>query len=185
MMVSSNLFLVGPMGAGKSTVGRLLSQALQRPFWDADKVVEERTGVNIPTIFDIEGEAGFRDRETRVLDELTRLDGIILATGGGVVLRETNRQMLQNRGYVIYLRVSPEQQYKRTRRDTSRPLLQVHNPRAKLKALTAEREPLYREVADLVWETGSTPAPQMLKRLKAHLRRTGVIRAPNATEKSR
>ncbi len=163
------------MGAGKSTISRLLAHALNRPFWDVDKEIVARTGVDIPTIFEIEGEAGFRERESRVLDDLTQLADIVLATGGGAVLRAENRDMLKQRGYVIYLHISADQQFKRTRHDRSRPLLQVANPRAKLKSLNAERDPLYREVADLVWETGSTPAPIMLKRLKAHLRRHGVI----------
>lgn len=147
------LFLVGPMGAGKTTIGRQLAAALGLSFVDSDKEIEARTGVDIPTIFDIEGEAGFRERESRILDELTAREGICLATGGGAVGRAENRERLKGRGLVIYLRCSVEQQLRRTQRDRNRPLLQTQDPRARLQALMAERDPLYCEVADLIIRT--------------------------------
>lgn len=141
------------MGAGKSTIGRLLSQELGLEFFDSDREIEARAGTNIPWIFDVEGEAGFRQREEVVIDELTRLDNIVLATGGGAVKREANRQHLQSRGLVVYLQTSIEQQLERTAKDRNRPLLQTENPRAVLEALIAERDPLYRSCCDLVVKT--------------------------------
>jgi shikimate kinase len=141
------------MGAGKSTIGRQLSKQLKRPFHDSDHEIESRTGVDIPLIFELEGEAGFRKRETAVIDELTCLPDIILATGGGAILDPVNRQHLAERGTVIYLHTSVDQQLKRTGRDRNRPLLQTDDPRSKLEELMADREPLYREIADLVIDT--------------------------------
>jgi shikimate kinase len=149
-MQINNLFLVGPMGAGKTTVGRQLSEQLALEFIDSDHEIQHRTGVDIPTIFEFEGEEGFRNREQNVIDELTQHDGVILATGGGVVLREINRKHLSSRGYVIYLHCTPEQQYERTYRDRNRPLLQTEDPLARLRGLLEQREPLYRQIADLV-----------------------------------
>jgi shikimate kinase len=139
----NNLFLIGPMGAGKTTLGRIIAQELDYPFYDSDRVIEERTGVDIPTIFDYEGEQGFRRRESRIIDELTQLNNIVLATGGGAVLRKQNRDRLMQRGFVIYLQVSVDKQLERTCRDKSRPLLQIEDPEAKLLKLAAERTPLY------------------------------------------
>lgn len=153
MKMPGNLFLVGPMGAGKSTIGRQLARSLKRDFHDSDREIELRTGVDIPFIFEKEGEAGFRRREAEVIDELTRRQGIVLATGGGAVTREENRRHLAERGAVIYLHTSVDQQLARTARDRNRPLLQTENPRARLEALMAEREPLYRKLAGLVIET--------------------------------
>ena len=150
---SVNIYLVGPMGAGKSTIGRMLSQALSRPFFDSDRVIEERSGANIPWIFDVEGEQGFRDREEAVIDELTQDSQIVMATGGGAILRVGNRQNLQGRGEVFFLDTSLEQQVLRTSKDKNRPLLQQGNPREKLKALLEERRPLYMEAADHIIET--------------------------------
>ena len=141
------------MGAGKSTIGRLLSNELALEFHDSDKVIEERCGANIPWIFDMEGEQGFREREQQVIDELTQIPNIILATGGGAVTRPINRQHLSARGTVVYLCTSVKQQLERTLKDKNRPLLQTENPEAVLKALFAERDPLYREVADIIIET--------------------------------
>jgi shikimate kinase len=149
-MQIKNLFLVGPMGAGKTTVGRQLSEQLALEFIDSDHEIQHRTGVDIPTIFEFEGEEGFRNREQNVIDELTQHDGVILATGGGVVLREINRKHLSSRGFVIYLHCTPEQQYERTYRDRNRPLLQTEDPLARLRGLLEQREPLYRQIADLV-----------------------------------
>lgn len=148
-----NIFLVGPMGAGKTTIGRYLARRLKRPFWDSDKELESRTGVDISTIFDYEGEEGFRSRESAVLEALCRKSGIVLATGGGAVLREHNRKLLMGNGLVVYLRVSIETQLARTSRDRSRPLLQTDDPRTKLEKLKRQRDPLYLEVSDLVMDT--------------------------------
>lgn len=140
------------MGAGKTTVGRQLAKRLHRRFLDADHEVEARTGVRIPVIFEIEGEAGFRRREALVIDELSREEGLVLATGGGVVLARENRQRLRETGLVVYLSAPPEVLYERTRHDRNRPLLQVADPLAKLGELYAQRDPLYREVAHIVVE---------------------------------
>ena len=148
------VFLVGMMGAGKTTVGRQLAKRLGKTFYDADREIEARTGVAVAVIFDIEGEAGFRKREAEVLEHLTALDDIVLATGGGAVLDPRNREHLKNRGFVIYLHALPSVLWQRTRTDKSRPLLQDGDPRERLEALYATRDPLYREVADLVIETG-------------------------------
>ena len=126
----TNIFLIGSMGAGKSTLGRLLASALKRPFYDSDKVIEERCGASIPWIFDIEGEAGFRDREIQAIDDLTALKGIILSTGGGSVIKPENRQHLKERGVVVFLRTTVEQQLLRTSKDHNRPLLQTEIGRA-------------------------------------------------------
>lgn len=148
-----SFFLVGPMGAGKSTIGRQLARALKLKFIDSDREIETRTGVDIPLIFELEGEAGFRAREQAVIDDLTGRPDIVLATGGGAVLYPENRRNLTTRGYVIYLHTSVPQQLKRTARDRNRPLLVTADPAARLNELMAIREPLYREVADLVVDT--------------------------------
>lgn len=150
-----SLFLVGPMGAGKSTLGRHLAQQLARPFYDSDRVIEEKTGADIPWIFDMEGQAGFRRREAEVIDELTVLPGIVLATGGGVVVTPQNRQHLHGRGCVVYLWTPVDVQLARTRNDRNRPLLQTADPRGRLEQLLAERDPLYRDVAHHVVSTAS------------------------------
>lgn len=138
------------MGAGKTTVGRQLAKRLGRIFFDSDHEIEARTGVKIPTIFEIEGEDGFRKREAQTISELTAERGIVLATGGGVVLNPENRRRLHSSGWVVYLNVPPRLLYERTRHDRNRPLLKVSNPLAKLEELHAARDPLYREVAHLV-----------------------------------
>jgi len=148
-----SFFLVGPMGAGKSTIGRQLARALGLEFIDSDREIEIRTGVDIPLIFELEGESGFRRREHQVIELLTARKGIVLATGGGAVLDPENRKCLAARGKVIYLHTSVEQQLQRTAHDRSRPLLQTEDPRQTLEALLATRDPLYREVADWVVET--------------------------------
>lgn len=152
-----NLILVGPMGAGKSTIGRLLAKELRIPFKDSDKEIEHRTGADIPWIFDVEGEPGFREREQAMIAELCALDGVVIATGGGAVLRETNRAILKAGGQVIYLFTSIEQQLGRTSRDRNRPLLQTSNPEKVLVDLMSVRDPLYREIADLIIETDERP----------------------------
>ena len=145
-----NIILVGPMGAGKSTIGRLLAAELCLQFVDSDHEIERRCGADIPWIFDVEGEPGFRERETSVLRELTAGEGMILATGGGAVEREENRQLLRGGGLVVYLCATLNQQCPRTERDRKRPLLQTGDPRQVLQQLMKRRDPLYREVADLV-----------------------------------
>lgn len=152
-----NIILVGPMGAGKSTIGRLLAKELRLPFRDSDKEIEQRTGVSIPLIFDVEGEQGFREREHAVIGDLCQMNGVVLATGGGAVLRPDNRQILRAGGRVIYLCTSVEQQLDRTSRDRNRPLLQAPNPRKILVDLMVVRDPLYREIADLIVETDERP----------------------------
>jgi shikimate kinase len=159
----TRIFLVGPMGAGKSTIGRQLAEALGVEFADSDAEIQRRTGVDIPTIFEYEGEAGFRSRERQVVDDLTQVDHQVLATGGGVVMDPENRRHLSGRGLVVYLYCSPEQQYERTHRDRNRPLLQTNDPRAKLEQLMALRDPLYREVADLVISTEKRSAGAVIR----------------------
>ncbi|MDD2665194.1 MAG: shikimate kinase [Dechloromonas sp.] len=145
-----NIYLIGLMGAGKTTVGRQLARRLGRPFYDSDHEIVERTGVPIPTIFEIEGEDGFRRREAQTIRELTEDDGLVLATGGGVVLRAENRERLHDTGWVVYLNVPPVLLYERTRNDRNRPLLQVADPLTRLEELYTLRDPLYRETAHLV-----------------------------------
>lgn len=148
-----NVFLVGPMGAGKSAVGRQLARMLHLTFMDSDEEVESRTGVDIAFIFEKEGEDGFRKRESKAIDDLTNRDGVVLATGGGAIADPQNRSNLGARGYVVYLRTSVDQQLSRTRHGRDRPLLENGDRRATLEALLAEREPLYYEIADLTVDT--------------------------------
>ena len=163
------VFLVGPMGAGKTTIGRLLAQQLKLAFVDSDREIEERTGADIPWIFDVEGEEGFRDREQQVIDELTQREGVLLATGGGAVLRRENRRALAARGFVIYLHTTVEQQLARTNRDRHRPLLQGDDPEAILRELMALRDPLYREIADYVAETDGCGARTLAQNISREL----------------
>ncbi len=146
------------MGAGKTTVGRALARRLGRSFVDSDQEIESKTGVRISVIFEIEGEAGFRRRETEVLDRLTAMSQLVLATGGGAVLEPRNRTLLHGRGCVVYLHGQPKDLWLRTRHDRNRPLLQAADPRARLEQMYVERDPLYREVADLVVDTGRQSA---------------------------
>jgi shikimate kinase len=148
-----NIFLIGPMGAGKSTIGRTLAKELKLEFFDSDEVIEERSGASIAWIFDVEGEDGFRRREQKVIDELTQKNNIVLATGGGVVMTPENRNALAGRGTVIYLRTSLQQQFERTKRDTKRPLLQTDDLAGRLETLRYEREPFYEDMADISFET--------------------------------
>lgn len=176
MKLAANLFLVGLMGAGKTTVGRLLARRLRRPFYDSDHEVEHRCGVEIAVIFDIEGEAGFRAREAQVIDELSALDGVVLATGGGAVLDPANRQRLAARGTVVYLHALPADLYPRIRHDRKRPLLATPDPRLRLEQLYAQRDALYREIADCVVDTArqsaSVLARELLQRLEEGWKRS-------------
>lgn len=160
------------MGAGKTTMGRQLAKKLRLDFYDSDKVIEERTGATIPLIFELEGEAGFRQREQAAIDDLTQKDNIVLATGGGAVLREENRQHLKSRGTVIYLHSDISHLMERIRHDRNRPLLQTADPEAKLRELMAQREPLYRETAHITVNTGDVSIraaiQAILERLKNH-----------------
>jgi shikimate kinase len=151
---SNNLFLVGMPGAGKSTVGRALARRLGKEFHDTDTEIEARTGVRITVIFEIEGEPGFRRRESEVVDRMTGMQNVVLATGGGVVLDPANRAALKSRGFVLYLYAPPRELFRRTRHDKSRPLLQADDQHARVEELFQQRDPLYRAVADLVAETG-------------------------------
>jgi shikimate kinase/3-dehydroquinate synthase len=160
---NNNIFLVGLMGAGKTTNGRLLARRLDMTFIDSDHEIEARTGATIPWIFEIEGEASFRRREADVIRELTAGSGIVLATGGGAVLDPTSRALLAERGTVIYLRASVSSILMRTAHDKNRPLLQTADPRKKLEDLTAQREPLYREIADMVIDTGRPNVQSMVQ----------------------
>ena len=142
------------MGAGKTTVGRSLARQLRKTFHDTDHAIEERTGVRVAVIFEIEGEAGFRKREAEVLAQMSALDNVVLATGGGAILNPRNRECLRSRGFVIYLHAPPKELWQRTRHDKHRPLLQTGDPQARIQELYEFRDPLYREVADLVVDTG-------------------------------
>ena len=153
MKSAQSVFLVGPMGVGKTTIGRQLARLLGYTFIDSDREIEARTGASIPWIFDVEGEAGFRLREQTMIDELTRRDSIVLGTGGGAVIREDNRQHLKQRGIVVYLKAEIDELLKRTAHDKNRPLLQTDEPRIILTQLLQQREPWYTEVADIVFDT--------------------------------
>jgi shikimate kinase len=166
---AQNIFLVGLMGAGKTSVGRMLAKRIHRDFYDADAEIEKTTGVKIPLIFEIEGEAGFRAREEKMIEKLTALPGIVLATGGGAVLSPVNRERLKKLGRVIYLRASPEDLWRRTRRDRNRPLLQTANPLARLRELHALRDPLYTEIAELVVDTGAQSVGTLTSQIQALL----------------
>ena len=163
MSKRDNLFLVGLMGAGKTTVGRLLARQYGKTFHDSDHEIEARCGVKIPVIFEIEGESGFRKREEAAIAQLTSLTNVVLATGGGAVLSSANREKLKQNGVVIYLRGTPEQLFERTRHDRNRPLLQTADPLARLRELYKQRDPLYREVADIVVDTGRQSVGSMTR----------------------
>ncbi|WP_323135099.1 shikimate kinase AroK [Methylophaga sp. OBS4] len=178
-MISGNIFLVGPMGAGKSTIGRQLAKALHRKFYDSDKEIEQRTGVSISWIFEMEGEAGFRERESRAIEELTGMTNIVLATGGGAVLSEENRKLLRSRGHVVYLSAEAEQLYRRTARDKKRPLLQLADRRKQIEDLLAKRDPLYRDVADIVLKTGEQSVQHTVNEVIKKLKETGHINDPS------
>jgi shikimate kinase len=169
MLNADNVFLVGPMGSGKSAVGRQLARRLGLEFIDSDHEIEARTGVDIPYIFEREGEAGFRLRERDVLDQLTRLAGVLVATGGGAVLDPDTRTRLRSRGCVVYLRTSVEQQLSRTRRSDNRPLLQTPDPRSALERLMQQRAPLYEESADVTVDTDGRKVKTVVDEIERRL----------------
>ena len=164
-MSHRNIILIGPMGSGKSTIGNIIARRLHRDFQDSDHFIEERTGVDIARIFDVEGEQGFRDRESNALNELLSESNRVIATGGGSVLRRENQQLLKQKGYIVFLDTSINQQMQRLRRDKKRPLLQTENPRERLESLLAERRPIYLDLADLAVKTDK----RMARRLAADI----------------
>ena len=180
-----NIFLVGLMGAGKTSIGRFLAKRLNKTFYDSDQEIERRTGVKIPVVFEIEGEAGFRSREAAILRELLGSHDIVLATGGGAVLVEDNRRLLKENGTVIYLRATIEALWRRTHHDRNRPLLQTPDPRATLQQLSEQRDPLYREIAHIVVDTGDQSLAvlerKLEQRLQAYLRDAQTSPAKNVT----
>nr|WP_281254180.1 shikimate kinase [Thiomonas delicata] len=181
MTSCTRIFLIGLMGAGKTTVGRALAQRVGLRFLDSDHEIERREGCTIATLFAREGEQGFREIEARVIEDLTERDGIVLATGGGAVLRESNRKALHGRGVVVYLRASPDELAHRTRNDRSRPLLQTADPRTRLRELFRQRDPLYRETAHFTIDTGRPSAAMLTHLVLTQLELAGVVdpsRAP-------
>lgn len=164
-----SIFIIGPMGAGKSAVGRKLAEELQREFYDSDEVIEQRTGVDIPYIFEREGESGFRARERQVIDELTQLPGIVLATGGGAAQDAINREHLGSRGHVVYLHASVDQQLRRIRSTRERPMLKSGEPREVLESLMALREPQYRQIADIIVETDGRRVTAVTREIRRRL----------------
>jgi len=167
--IPGNIFLVGLMGAGKTSVGKLLARRLGKAFYDCDQEIERATGVKIPVIFEIEGEAGFRAREARMLAELAVRSDIVLATGGGAVLSAENRKLLAGNGVVVYLRAVVADLWQRTRHDRNRPLLKTDEPLARLEQLYAERDPLYRGIADIIVDSGSQSVGSLTHRLEQQL----------------
>ncbi|MFZ9616112.1 MAG: shikimate kinase [Fluviibacter sp.] len=166
-----NIFLVGLMGAGKSTVGRILARRLGKRFVDTDHEIEKRNGVTIPVIFEIEGEDGFRRREQEVLADLAQEKDLVLSTGGGIVLKPENREVLRNHGFVVYLNARPELLAERTKHDRTRPLLNVEDPLTRLRELYAVRDPLYREVAHAIVETGRGAPQQVVQAILGEISR--------------
>jgi len=166
---SGNIFLVGMMGAGKTTIGKLLARQLGKTFIDCDEEIQRRTGVTVTHIFDVEGETGFRKRESAVIQELVLLDNVVLATGGGAVLSATNRAELARNGTVVYLKGSVHDLWQRTRHDRNRPLLQTSDPLGRLKELYRQRDPLYTEVADLIVPSGKQSAQSLVNKLQGEL----------------
>lgn len=175
---SGNLILVGMMGSGKTTIGRALAKHLGKVFVDSDEQIQQCTGVTVTHIFDVEGEAGFRQREAAVIGNLVERDNMVLATGGGVVLAEQSRELLKQNGIVIYLKASVHDLWQRTRHDRSRPLLQAVDPRAKLTELHHQRDPLYQEVADIVVQTGRQSAHALMLTLANEIE---IFRMTNET----
>lgn len=167
------IFLIGPMGAGKTTIGRLLARLLDREFVDVDYYIEEKTGADIPWIFAKEGESGFRERETKAVEELSQLKNLVIATGGGVVMREENRDYLKKSGLVIYLNADVRIQLQRTRKDTKRPLLQTQNPEMILRELYRIRNPLYQDIADIEIISGRLYPKKMVMEIISRIESLG------------
>ena len=169
------IFLIGMMGAGKTTIGRGLARSLGREFLDLDHEIEARCGVSIPTIFDIEGEAGFRRRETQVLEEVTLRRAVVLATGGGAVVAPENQTLLRSRGIVLYLKAGSDELFRRVAKDKNRPMLLTTNPKARIVELLRQREPIYEQLADYTVETGHgsihTVLDAVARLLKEHAQR--------------
>lgn len=163
--LSGNVVLVGMMGAGKSTMGRILAKHTHKSFIDSDLEIQNRTGVTIPHIFDVEGEVGFRQREAAVIEDILKGGNIVLATGGGAVLQETSRRLLQSNGIIVYLEANINELWQRTRHDKNRPLLQTDNPQARLAELFEQRDPIYHEVADIVIHTGKQSVHSLMLQL--------------------
>ncbi|BCE01008.1 shikimate kinase AroK [Marinicellulosiphila megalodicopiae] len=163
--MSKNIILIGPMGAGKSTIGLLLADVIGCEFRDSDKEVEDKAGANIPWIFDVEGESGFREREFQAIEYLTSEKNIVIATGGGAVIRKENRDLLSKYGCIVYLKTSVEQQLLRTHKDANRPLLQQDDPKKVLTQLLKQREPLYIELADLIVDTNANTPKQIVEKI--------------------
>ncbi len=174
MSADRNFFLVGLMGAGKTTIGRALARRLNLQFIDSDHEIEERTGVRIATIFELEGESGFRTREEDVLSQLVQRQGVVLATGGGAVLSAKTRAALRHHGTVIYLRACPDDLWQRTRHDRNRPLLQTPDPRARLQELFNERDPLYRDVAHIIVNTAHQSVQKLVTQLELEIEQQPV-----------
>jgi shikimate kinase len=160
-MSHRNIILIGPMGSGKSTIGNIIARRLHREFQDSDHFIEERTGVDVARIFDVEGEQGFRDRESNALTELLSENNRVIATGGGSVLRQKNQQLLKQKGYIVFLDTTVNQQMQRLQRDKKRPLLQTENPRQRLESLLLERRPIYLDLADLAVKTDKRMARRL------------------------
>lgn len=160
-MSHRNIILIGPMGSGKSTIGNIIARRLHREFQDSDHFIEDRTGVDVARIFDVEGEQGFRDRESNALSELLSKNNRVIATGGGSVLRRQNQQLLKQKGYIVFLDTTVNQQMQRLQRDKKRPLLQTENPRERLESLLLERRPIYLDLADLAVKTDKRMARRL------------------------
>lgn len=169
------VFLVGPMGVGKTTIGKLLARELGLKFVDCDNEIENRAGANIAWIFDVEGEVGFRDRETHVLDDLTQQDGLLIATGGGAVIRAENRQCLKSRGIVVHLDTEVDLLVKRTAKDKKRPLLQNADPRVVLEKIKKDRDPLYQAVATVHVFVGDNSSRKTVNQTLTKLREAGMV----------
>jgi shikimate kinase len=171
MIYHTNVFLIGPMGTGKSSIGRALAKEMKRPFYDVDETIEQKTGASVSWIFDVEGEEGFRLREKRVVDELTQKSNIVLATSGGAILDADNRAYLASRGTVIYLKTSLAEQFERTKNDSKRPLLQVDNLEETLKNLHTERKDLYSSLADVTFDTDQVGIKNVVSQIMEYLER--------------
>ncbi len=171
MIYHTNVFLIGPMGTGKSSIGRALAKEMKRPFFDVDETIEQKTGASISWIFDVEGEEGFRLRERKVVDELTQKSNIVLATSGGAILDPDNRACLASRGTVIYLKTSLAEQFERTKNDSKRPLLQVDDLENTLEKLHGERGDLYSSLADATFDTDQIGIKNVVSRIMEYLER--------------